>query len=125
MRIHDLPPGQRRRSRPCDKLAMLLLLAAAMPLAAAAEGTPPDIAALTGHYACLSCHGMVHKQVGPGFAQIAERYRSDAEAPARLADRLRNGSVGAWGRVIMPRQPRMTSEESLRLARWVLSQPSP
>ena len=42
-----------------------------------------------------------------------------------IADKLRDGSVGAWGRVIMPRQPHMSLDESRRLAQWVLSQPSP
>jgi cytochrome c len=43
----------------------------------------------------MACHGLVHKQVGPGFAQVAARYRDEAAQAAR-----RNGSVGAWGRVI-------------------------
>lgn len=73
----------------------------------------------------MSCHGLVHKQVGPGFAQVADRYRNDADAPVRLAAKIRNGSVGAWGRVIMPRQARVTESEAAILAKWVLSQPSP
>ena len=58
-----------------------------------------------------------------GFAQIAARYQGDASAPARLAGKIREGGVGAWGRVIMPRQPKMTVAESETLARWVLAQP--
>lgn len=95
------------------------------PLSAQAAPTPAEVQALVGHYGCMACHGMVHKQVGPGFAQIAERYRTDAAAPARLAGKIRNGGVGEWGRVIMPRQPNMTEAESQVLAGWVLSQPTP
>lgn len=76
-------------------------------------------------HGCMACHGMVRKQVGPGFAQIAERYRNDPEAPVRLAGKIRNGSVGTWGRVIMPRQARITEPEARALALWVLSQPAP
>jgi cytochrome c len=100
-------------------------LATLAPLAAAADEISALLREPVARYACLSCHGMVRKQVGPGFAQIAARYRNDPEAPARLADKLRDGSVGAWGRVIMPRQPHMSLDESRRLAQWVLSQPSP
>jgi cytochrome c len=75
--------------------------------------------------ACMACHGLVHKQVGPGFAQIAQRYRNDAEAPVRLAAKIRNGSVGTWGRVIMPRQTQVSEADAQALARWVLSQPDP
>lgn len=88
-----------------------------------AQAAPETVQALVGRYSCLTCHGMAHKQVGPGFAQIAERYRNDAAAPARLAGKIRNGSVGEWGRVIMPRQPHMAEAESQALAGWVLAQP--
>ncbi|MDM0010906.1 c-type cytochrome [Variovorax sp. J22P168] len=74
---------------------------------------------------CMSCHGLVHKQVGPGFAQIAARYRGDAEAPARLVGRIRNGSVGNWGRVIMPRQSQVDEAQAKLLVQWLLSLPSP
>ncbi len=74
---------------------------------------------------CLNCHGMVRKQVGPGFAQIAERYRGDEAAAARLANKIRQGAVGNWGRVIMPRQPKVTEAEAQTLAAWVLSQRPP
>ncbi len=102
--------------RAVASFALLLTsgLAAAQPVA------PQELAQKSG---CMACHGMAHKQIGPGFAQIAERYRSDTDAPARLAGKIRNGSVGAWGRVIMPRHPQLTDAETSALARWVLSQP--
>ena len=61
----------------------------------------------------------VHGRSAPGRAELSPGFA------ARLADKLRDGSVGAWGRVIMPRQPHMSLDESRRLAQWVLSQPSP
>lgn len=101
-------------------LASLLVLSTTTH---AANGQPDDAPRLSGTYGCMACHGMVRKQVGPGFAQISARYRGDAAAPARLAAKIREGSVGTWGRVIMPRQPKMTVAESETLARWVLAQP--
>lgn len=90
------------------------------PFCATAQ-TPADLASKN---ACLACHGLVHKQVGPGFAQIAERYRGDGEAAARLADKIRNGSVGTWGRVIMPRQTQVSEADARVLSQWILSQPA-
>lgn len=101
-------------------LASLLIFSAT---AQAADARPDDAPRLSGAYGCTACHGMVRKQVGPGFAQIAARYGGDAAAPARLAVKIREGSVGTWGRMIMPRQPKMTVAESEALARWVLAQP--
>jgi len=105
-RLFQLPAG-------CA-LAILSLCAIAQ--------TPAELARKN---ACMACHGLVHKQVGPGFAQIAERYRGDADAPARLAGKIRNGSVGTWGRVIMPRQTQVSEADAQVLARWLLSQPAP
>jgi cytochrome c len=112
----------RRFRHACIAAAAVLAVHAAH--AAQVAPTPAEVQALVGRYGCMACHGMVHKQVGPGFAQVAERYRGDATAPARLAGRIRNGGVGEWGRVIMPRQPHMTDAESQVLAGWVLAQPA-
>ncbi|WP_370590354.1 c-type cytochrome [Xylophilus sp. ASV27] len=100
-------------------VALSLLLALAAAPVAAQEPAP----ALARKNGCMACHGMVHKQVGPGFAQVAERYRHDPAAPARLAAKIRSGSVGTWGRVIMPRQSHVSEADAKLLAQWVLSQP--
>lgn len=81
--------------------------------------------ALASKSGCLSCHALVHTQVGPGFAQVAARYRDDADAPVRLAAKIRSGGVGVWGRLVMPRQSQVSEADAALLAKWVLSQPSP
>lgn len=100
----------------------LAIALAIHPAAAMAQTTPVDLARKN---ACLACHGLVHKQVGPGFAQIADRYRSDGEAAARLAGKIRDGSVGTWGRVIMPRQTQVSEADAQVLSQWILSQRPP
>lgn len=62
------------RSQAWRKAVLHTLMATAAVAARAAES--PDVLQLSGTYGCMSCHGMVRKQVGPGFAQIAERYRN-------------------------------------------------
>ncbi|MDM0017340.1 c-type cytochrome [Variovorax saccharolyticus] len=102
-------------------LAGLLLLLSGP----ASAQDPVLVQALARKNGCMACHGMVHKQVGPGFAQVAERYRDDPTAPGRLAGRIRDGSVGTWGRVIMPRQSQLSEAQAKLLAQWVLVQPPP
>lgn len=70
---------------------------------------------------CLRCHDPVRHYVGPSFRDIAERYRTDTTAGERLTDKIQHGSVGRWGRVIMPRQPQVSPAEAAVLAHWVLS----
>ncbi len=70
---------------------------------------------------CMRCHGLDRKFVGPGFTEIAQKYGSQADAQSYLADKIRSGSVGVWGNVIMPRHPQISEADSLQMARWVLS----
>jgi len=92
--------------------------AAALPAASAGW-------ALVQSQYCLRCHGMEHTHVGPGFAQIAQRYRNDPQALAQMAERIHLGSAGRWGRKLMPRQPGIGPEQAKVLAAWVLAQPDP
>ena len=95
---------------------------------AAPAGPPPTQQAgwtLVHDQYCLRCHGMEFTHVGPGFAQIAQRYRGDPAALERLARTIREGSAGVWGRKLMPRNPRINAEDAQAMAAWVLSQPDP
>jgi cytochrome c551/c552 len=74
---------------------------------------------------CLRCHGLVRNYVGPAFQQIADRYRGREDAADYLARKIREGGAGEWGRAIMPRHPYVNEEQSLRMAAWLLSLPSP
>jgi cytochrome c len=95
--------------------------AAAAPSAAPAPAKPAGALALAQQNACLACHGIDNKVVGPGFAQVAARYKGDAGAPARLAARIRAGGSGAWGQVPMPPQAQLQDAEAQALANWILS----
>ena len=72
---------------------------------------------------CLRCHGMDRRYVGPSFRQIAARYQDRPDATAYLAHKIREGSVGEWGRTVMPRHPQVTEVQAQAMALWVLSSP--
>ena len=72
---------------------------------------------------CLRCHGLERHAVGPGFRQIAARYAGRSDAAAYLAGRIREGSVGVWGRTLMPRHPQITEAQALQMAQWLLALP--
>lgn len=69
---------------------------------------------------CLRCHGVERSYVGPAFISIAERYRDRADAQPYLAGKIVNGSVGEWGRVIMPRQVGITDATARDVAVWIM-----
>lgn len=69
---------------------------------------------------CMRCHGWDRKAVGPSFTSVAEKYSGQSDAQSYIAGKIRGGSVGVWGNVIMPRQPQISEEQSLQMARWLL-----
>ena len=73
----------------------------------------------------IGCHGLVRHYVGPSFQQIAGRYRGREDAADYLARKIREGGAGEWGRAIMPRHPHIDTAQSLQMAAWLLSLPSP
>jgi cytochrome c len=70
---------------------------------------------------CLSCHALDEKIVGPAYSKVAAKYRDDKDAAASLAQSIRNGSQGKWGRIPMPAHGNMSNEDINFLARWVLT----
>ena len=70
---------------------------------------------------CYSCHAKDEKVVGPSFKSIANKYASESDAVASLAQSIQNGSRGKWGRVPMPPHASLGGEDLRTLSRWVLT----
>jgi cytochrome c len=70
---------------------------------------------------CLSCHGLNNKILGPGFSDVAKRYKSDASAEMLLIDKVKNGGSGNWGSMAMPAHEKMSNEDIKLLVNWILA----
>ena len=73
-------------------------------------------------HACLACHTVDKKLVGPSYKEVAAKYRGDAGAEAKLVDKVRKGSQGVWGQVPMPPNGAVPEGDVRTLVRWILSQ---
>jgi S-disulfanyl-L-cysteine oxidoreductase SoxD len=99
---------------------------AAAPRAApaAAPAAPADAAAhkaaqaLAAKYACVACHGLDNKIVGPGFREIAKKYAGRADAAAYLAGKIKAGGSGVWGAIPMPPQT-LGDADAKAIAQWL------
>ena len=87
-----------------------------------AGGASVNVQALLASNACLSCHGLTQKIVGPGYHEVAEKYKADPQAQSKLEASIRGGSVGKWGSVPMPPFAALKPEEVKALAAFVLKQ---
>lgn len=98
-----------------------VLAAAPAPAGASAAPQAADGLSLAKQYACVSCHGVTSKVVGPGFNEIASKYKGDAGAAGSLAGKVRNGTSGTWGAVPMPAQSQVKDEDLKTMVNWILS----
>lgn len=71
--------------------------------------------------ACMSCHGVDKKIIGPAFKEIAAKYKSDKGAAAKLAKKVKEGSKGTWGQVAMPPMPQVKDDELNKIVAWILT----
>ena len=71
---------------------------------------------------CTACHAMEKKLVGPALKDIAAKYKGKKSADAMLAAKIKNGGKDVWGVIPMPPNPTVSDEDTLILAKWVLSQ---
>ena len=69
---------------------------------------------------CTACHGVSNKIIGPGFKEIAEKYKGDAGAEARLSNIVKNGGGGVWGGS-MPAHGNLKDDDIKTMMQWILS----
>ncbi len=71
---------------------------------------------------CFACHAIDKKLVGPGWKDIAVKYRGQPNAEAKLIGSIAKGSRGVWGSSPMPpNAPRVGAGDIQALARFILS----
>ena len=68
--------------------------------------------------ACLACHGMDSKLVGPSFRDIANKYKDHVDAVNYLSGKIKRGGQGVWGNMPMPPQA-LSDAEATQLAQWL------
>jgi cytochrome c len=94
--------------------AALLLMSGAASAASGAD--------LAQKNACMSCHSVDKKIVGPAYKDVAKKYASDKGAQGKLVAKVKSGGKGVWGEVPMPPNPQVKPEDLNTIVAWILSQ---
>jgi cytochrome c len=94
--------------------------APAKPAAAATgdAGAAAAAQALLKKNACIACHAIDGKLVGPAFRDVARKYGDRADAATYLAGKIRSGGTGVWGAIPMPPQT-LPDAEAAQIAAWL------
>lgn len=92
-------------------------------LAVAALASTPAFASkeLASKNACMACHAVDRKMVGPSFQDVAKKYNGQKDAEAMLAGSIKKGGSGKWGPVPMPAQAALSEADAKTLSAWVLA----
>jgi cytochrome c len=101
---------------------------AAAPIAAAptagsaapAAGASPE--QLLQKYACLACHAVDKKVIGPSYKEVAAKYATDKNALAELAKKVKSGGQGVWGQIPMPPHPQISDADLQTMVKYILAQ---
>jgi len=96
-------------------------LAARSKGAAPAGGGASDPMKMAQQHACLACHGIGNKIVGPALLDVHKKYAAQrpADAIRLLTVRIKSGGSGAWGSTPMPAQDHVPDAEIHAIAEWI------
>jgi cytochrome c len=70
---------------------------------------------------CRTCHNPQVQTVGPGYKQIAERYKNTPENLELLSQKVMKGGAGVWGAAAMSAHPDLQPEDAKAMINYVLS----
>lgn len=85
-------------------------------------GGDDPVAKLLNANACVACHTLDKRVVGPSFKEVAAKFAGDRGAAALLAKKIKEGGAGNWGNVPMPPHPQLSDADLDRIVGWILQQ---
>ncbi|MES2071026.1 MAG: c-type cytochrome [Pseudomonadota bacterium] len=106
--------------------AGLVVAVASVPEQAPARPLPArpaviDAAALAKKYACMACHGVGNKIVGPAFRDVQKKYAGAADVENMLSAKVKAGGQGAWGSIPMPANQQVPDADIKLLVQWIMA----
>jgi cytochrome c len=70
---------------------------------------------------CKVCHQPNTKSVGPSFADISNKYKSESGSLERLVKKVLGGGAGVWGEVAMPAHPALPVADAEVIVKYILN----
>lgn len=100
--------------------ALMIAVAAAGTLMLAGQASANQ--ALAQKSGCMACHSVDKKVLGPAYKDVAAKYKGQADAEAKMVDKVKKGGSGVWGPIPMPaNSPQVKDEDIKAIVKWILS----
>ncbi len=100
--------------------SFIVSIAVVTCLTFAGSATSADMPPLAKKDGCSNCHAIDHAVVGPAWQAVADKYKGDPGAKAKLIAKVTNGGSGVWGFIPMPPQKRAGAADTTELVTFVL-----
>jgi cytochrome c len=100
------------------KIAAVVLAAGLLATGAVSAQSGEDLLKKSG---CTACHANDKKVVGPAYKDVAAKYKGDAGAAAKLAEKAKKGGQGVWGPVPMPPNPAVSDADMKTMIAYILA----
>jgi cytochrome c len=99
---------------------MIVSVIAAVGLTMTGVSIAADMPEVAKKNNCTACHAIDKKTVGPGWQDVANKYKGDAGAAEKLSNVIVKGGRGVWGPMPMPATSKISDEEVKELVAFVL-----
>ncbi|MEO7801120.1 MAG: c-type cytochrome [Ginsengibacter sp.] len=71
---------------------------------------------------CFTCHKLNETSIGPSYAAVAAKYKSQMPAIAdTLVSKIIKGGSGNWGAAVMTAHPMLSKEDAKSIVTYVMS----
>ncbi len=104
----------------------LYALALSIPLLALGQAAhaAPDFAQVNeilSKNACLACHAVDKKVIGPAYMEVAAKHQGQADAAAILTKHIKEGSSGVYGPIPMPPNVGISDADIKTVVEWLVA----
>ncbi|MGR7948485.1 c-type cytochrome [Alcaligenes sp. RM2] len=89
--------------------------------AQAAEASFDSVKDVLTRNACLSCHTVDRKVVGPAYKDIANMRKDDPANAEVIAQHIRQGSKGVYGPLPMPANAAISDADIKAVVAWIMA----
>lgn len=100
---------------------MKFVFAVLFSLATLAAGSAAASEKLAQSSGCMTCHAIDRKVIGPGYKEIAAKYRNDKSAAANLVKKVKAGGSGVWGPTPMPPNAHVKEDDIKAIVTWIMT----
>lgn len=71
--------------------------------------------------ACLACHSVDKKVIGPSYQEVATKHKGQADAAAILTKSIKGGSSGNYGPIPMPPNAGISDADVKTVVEWLVA----